>query len=106
MWGNAEDQGVTELNAYLRSSLGVLSSRTLCWEAVVITEHKNMSQNSDPNSFPKEKEKQDKHFEKQNEKALLTLGGDKIVLYVISDRFLPVLAGYLFSGIPGGRALK
>jgi len=26
-----------------------------------------MSQNSDPNSFPKEKEKQDKHFEKQNE---------------------------------------
>jgi hypothetical protein len=96
----AEDQGVTE-----RWSLRVLTSRTLCWEAAA-TEHKNMSQNSDPNSFPKEKEKQDKHFEKQNELALLPLGGDKIVLYIISDRFLPVLAEYLFSGIPGGRALK
>jgi hypothetical protein len=51
----AEYQGVTELNAHLRSSLGVLTSRTPCWEAVV-TEHKNMLQNSDPNSFLKEKE--------------------------------------------------
>jgi hypothetical protein len=47
----AEDQGVTELNAHLRSSLGVRTSRTLCWEA------KNMLQNSDPKSSPKEKEK-------------------------------------------------
>jgi hypothetical protein len=51
----AEYQGVTELNAHLRSSLGVLTSRTPCWEAVV-TEHKNMLQNSDLNSFLKEKE--------------------------------------------------
>jgi hypothetical protein len=52
----AEDQGVTDLNAHLRSSLGVLTSRTPCWEAAVVTEHKNMLQNSDPNSFLKEKE--------------------------------------------------
>jgi hypothetical protein len=44
----------------------LLTSRTPCWEAGA-TERKNMSQDSDPNSFAKEKEKQDKHFEKQNE---------------------------------------